>query len=152
MRGRGGAAIWGAALIGQAALIGAMGLHGAAIGADAATRGVPGHAGAGRMDRMGWKAASVAGGSTIALHRKLVRVRIETFAFRPARLVVSVGTRIVWTNGDSDPHTVDSVSGIWRSEALDTDGTFGRVFGKVGSFAYYCSIHPFMHGVVVVRR
>ena len=86
------------------------------------------------------------------LHQRLVRVTILNFAFHPARLIVSPGTRIVWTNRDSDPHTVDSTKGVWSSQALDTDGTYARAFKATGSFAYYCSIHPFMHGTVIVKK
>ena len=91
-------------------------------------------------------------GTVVRLHQHLVRVSIVNFAFKPARLVVSPGTRIVWTNKDSDPHTVTSAKGQWASDALDTDEHFARIFNKVGTFAYYCSIHSFMHGVIIVRK
>ena len=96
--------------------------------------------------------AQDAAGTVVRLHQKVVRVRIHNFAFQPAKLVVSPGTRIVWTNTDSDPHTVDSTKRFWTSEALDTDGQFARVFRKTGTFPYYCSIHPFMHGTIVVKK
>jgi plastocyanin len=88
----------------------------------------------------------------VALHQRVVRLTIHNFAFQPARLVVSPGTRLVWTNTDSDPHTVDSTKNVWSSEALDTNSTFARVFSKIGTFPYYCSIHPFMHGTIVVQK
>lgn len=91
-------------------------------------------------------------GMAVQLHRRLVAVTIQGFAFHPSRLVVSPGTTIVWTNRDSDPHTVDSTVGLWTSAALDTDGRFKRLFPKPGTFRYYCSVHPFMHGVIVVAR
>lgn len=93
-----------------------------------------------------------AGGTTTMLHQKLVRVTISNFAFHPAKLVVSRGTKIIWTNKDSDPHTVDSTKNVWASDALDTDSQFARAFKKAGTFAYYCSIHPFMHGTIVVKN
>ena len=39
----------------------------------------------------------------------------------------------------------------FKSGALDTDGTFSRVFPKPGRFAYFCSLHAHMQGVVVVK-
>ena len=96
--------------------------------------------------------AAAATGAVVELHQHVVNVSIHNFAFGPARLVVSPGTRIVWTNKDSDPHTVDSTKGVWTSEALDTDSQFARVFRKTGTFPYYCSIHPFMHGTIVVKK
>ena len=96
--------------------------------------------------------AAAATGAVVELHHGVVSVSIHNFAFGPARLVVSPGTRIVWTNKDSDPHTVDSTKGVWTSEALDTDSQFARVFTTAGTFPYYCSIHPFMHGTIVVQN
>jgi plastocyanin len=91
-------------------------------------------------------------GTVVRLHQRVVRLTIHNFAFQPARLVVSPGTRLVWTNTDSDPHTVDSTKGVWSSEALDTGSQFARVFSQAGTFPYYCSIHPFMHGTIVVQK
>ncbi len=91
-------------------------------------------------------------GTVMRLHQRSVKVTISNFAFQPARLVVSPGTKIIWTNKDSDPHTVDSTTNVWTSEALDTDGQFARTFTKTGTFPYYCSIHPFMHGTVYVKK
>jgi plastocyanin len=92
---------------------------------------------------------------TVALHRALVRVSIHNFAFSPARLVVSRETRIVWVNRDSDPHTVKTAAparaGGFASEAMDTGGSYAHVMGKAGTFPYICTIHPFMHGTIVVR-
>lgn len=91
-------------------------------------------------------------GTTVELHRKVVHVTVLNFKFMPASLVVSPGTRIIWTNQDSDPHTIDSTKNVWSSEALDTGDHFARTFGKAGTFPYYCSIHPFMHGTVIVKK
>lgn len=88
----------------------------------------------------------------LMLHRKVIHVTIDNFKFTPTKVVVSPGTRIIWSNHDSDPHTVDSVKNLWTSKAVDPNGTFARVFKTTGSFAYYCSIHPFMHGSVIVRK
>ncbi len=93
-----------------------------------------------------------AASTVVRLHQRLVRVTIHYFAFGPARLVVSPGTRIVWTNQDSDPHTVDSTKNLWASDALDTGNQFARVFKTAGAFSYYCSIHPYMHGTIIVKK
>jgi plastocyanin len=96
-------------------------------------------------------AAKYPKGTVVELHRRTVRVSIHNFAFVPARLVVSKGTQIIWTNTDQDPHTVMSSKRVWSSDALDTTDQFKRVFKASGSFPYYCSIHPFMHGTVTVQ-
>jgi plastocyanin len=89
--------------------------------------------------------------TTVELHRAVVRVAIRNFKFQPARVVVSRGTRVIWTNKDSDPHTITSKPAGWSSQALDTGKSFATVPKKAGSFAYLCTIHPFMHGTVVVK-
>ena len=91
-------------------------------------------------------------GTVVRLHQKVVRVSIHNFAFGPARLEVSRGTRLIWTNTDSDPHTVTSDKGLWASDALDTGNQFARVFKQAGTFPYHCSIHPFMHGTIIVKK
>ena len=100
----------------------------------------------------GGAAVTAGAGTVVQLHQRVVRVSIANYAFRPARLVVSPGTRIIWTNKDGDPHTVTSTKGLWASDALDTDNQFVRVFKKAGTFPYYCAIHPFMHGTIIVKK
>ena len=96
--------------------------------------------------------AQDAAGTVVHLHQKVVRVRIHNFAFGPARLEVSRGTRLIWTNTDGDPHTVTSDKGLWASDALDTGNQFARVFKTGGTFPYHCNIHPFMHGTIIVKK
>jgi len=97
--------------------------------------------------------AQLAAGSTVVrLHQKVVHVSISNFSFQPAKLEVSPGTRIVWTNKDNTAHTVTSDKGIWASGALNPGTPFVRVFGKGSTFPYHCSIHPFMHGTIVVKK
>lgn len=77
-------------------------------------------------------------------------VSITNFAFAPASLTVPVGTTVTWTNKDEEPHTVSADDGSFRSQGLGTGSTFTFTFTKAGTFAYICTIHPFMHGTVVV--
>lgn len=77
-------------------------------------------------------------------------VDIKNFAFSPANLTVRVGTTVTWTNRDSDAHTVVSSNGPLRSPTLDTGDSYRYTFTKVGTYAYLCSIHPFMLGSVEV--
>jgi len=77
-------------------------------------------------------------------------VNIDGFAFAPATLTVKAGTTVTWTNKDEDPHTVVDNGGAFRSQALGSGGTYSFIFPTAGTFDYICSIHPFMHGSVVV--
>ncbi len=77
-------------------------------------------------------------------------VGITNFAFAPATLTVKVGDTVTWTNKDEEPHTVVAGDGSFHSPGLDANATYSFTFTKAGSFDYVCSIHPFMHGTVVV--
>ncbi len=81
-----------------------------------------------------------------------VAVTINGFAFMPATITVPVGTRVVWTNQQSQvSHTVTSdTAGIFDSGVFQTGATFAFTFNQAGTFAYHCNIHPNMHGTVVV--
>lgn len=77
-------------------------------------------------------------------------IDIDGFAFAPASLTVKAGSTVTWSNKDEDPHTVVADGGVFRSQVLGSGGTFSFTFPAAGSFDYVCSIHPFMHGTVVV--
>jgi plastocyanin len=78
------------------------------------------------------------------------QVNIEGFAFVPATLTVSAGTTVTWTNHDEEPHTVAASDGSFHSPGMGTGATFSHIFPTPGKFDYVCSIHPMMHGTVVV--
>jgi plastocyanin len=79
------------------------------------------------------------------------QVTISNFAFGPAVITVKAGTTVTWTNMDEEPHTVtDGAQGI-KSPVLGNQGsTYSHTFASPGMYSYNCSIHPFMHGVVMV--
>ncbi|MCQ4079371.1 plastocyanin/azurin family copper-binding protein [Streptomyces sp. RB6PN25] len=81
-------------------------------------------------------------------------VSIKNFAFSPAVLKVKVGTTVTWTNQDGDAHTVTSAGsgGPLKSAPLTTGATYSYTFTKPGTYAYFCSIHPFMTATVEVTR
>ena len=81
-----------------------------------------------------------------------VELAIDKFAFAPKEITVQPGTTIVWTNHDEAPHTVVSGDKTFASKGLDTDDRFEHTFDREGDFAYICSVHPFMTGVVHVHR
>jgi len=79
------------------------------------------------------------------------RVAIENFTFAPARLVVPAGARVVWVNKDDVPHSVVNPAKAFKSDALDTDEQYAHVFATVGTYAYFCGLHPHMTGQIVVE-
>ena len=79
------------------------------------------------------------------------RVKIVNFAFKPKTITIAKGTKVRWTNSGTVSHTTTSNKGLWDSGVLAPGAAFGRVFRKVGTFKYHCTIHPtLMHGKIVV--
>ena len=81
-----------------------------------------------------------------------VDINIAKFAYGPKEITVAPGTKIVWTNRDETPHTVTSNDKSFASTGLDTDDKFEHTFTSEGDFNYICTVHPFMTGVVHVRK
>ena len=78
-------------------------------------------------------------------------VHIKNFMFVPATLTVAPGTTVTFVNDDDEPHTVTSTVKAFDSEGLDTNQTFKQTFAKAGTFLYFCEVHPYMHGTVIVK-
>ena len=81
-----------------------------------------------------------------------VRVEITRFAFAPKEVTVAPGTTVVWTNHDLLSHTVSSRDQSFASKGLGRNDTFQSTVTAEGDFPYVCSVHPFMTGVVHVRK
>ena len=81
-----------------------------------------------------------------------VDLNIAKFAYAPKDITIAPGTKIVWTNRDETPHTVTSNDKSFASKGLDTDDKFEHTFASEGDFSYICTVHPFMTGVVHVRK
>ena len=79
-------------------------------------------------------------------------VKIDNFTFAPGEITVAKGTTVKWVNRDDIPHTVvtDDKS-TFESKPLDTDDQFSYTFTKEGTYSYFCSIHSYMKGKIVVR-
>jgi plastocyanin len=78
-------------------------------------------------------------------------VNIDQFTFYPQRISVKAGTTVTWTNEDDVPHTVASSIKFFKSKTLDTADKFSFTFTTPGTYAYICSVHPYMTGAVVVE-
>ena len=91
-------------------------------------------------------------GTVMMLHRKTVQVALVGYAFSPAVLAVSPGTKVVWTNKDAAPHTVTEAKNAFTSLTMNTGDHYSHTFAKTGTFKYICAVHPFMHGMVIVSK
>jgi plastocyanin len=79
-------------------------------------------------------------------------VQIRKFAFMPKEITIAPGTKIVWTNHDETPHTIIASDGTFVSKAMDTDDRFEYTFATAGDFSYFCTLHPYMTGIVHVHK
>lgn len=86
-----------------------------------------------------------------AAQSPVATVHVKDFAFSPATLVVNVGDTVAFVNDDDDAHTVTSSNGAFDSKGLDTNGRWEYTFKKPGKFTYFCALHPYMKGTIVVK-
>jgi plastocyanin len=86
---------------------------------------------------------------TTAAHS--VTVQIDNFTFAPPDLTVTAGTTVIWKNADDSPHRIADINGAYASAALDTDDSFSHTFATPGVYKYFCSLHPYMKGKIVVK-
>lgn len=80
-----------------------------------------------------------------------VTVNIQDFQFLQRNVTVNLGDSVKWINQGPSTHTSTSDTGLWDSSNLIPGAKFSRVFDKAGKFAYHCSIHQGMTGIVNVR-
>ncbi|HJJ22266.1 MAG TPA: plastocyanin/azurin family copper-binding protein [Nitrosopumilus sp.] len=89
--------------------------------------------------------------------------------YDPPQIFITVSDTITWYNDDRESHTVTSGDGPGRFGWMDNkefgkpDGIFdsGRFlpgeswsyeFEESGTFSYFCIIHPWMEGIVIVEK
>jgi plastocyanin len=78
-------------------------------------------------------------------------VFIKGMAFNPSTITVAAGTSVTWTNKDGVAHTVTSTGGLFDSGSINPGETYSHLFNTAGTFPYYCTIHTYMTGSVVVK-
>jgi uncharacterized protein YggE len=76
----------------------------------------------------------------------------------PENAAIREGTMVVWTNNDDAAHTVTSGSpekgpdGIFDSGLFMTGRTYEYTFYDEGEFPYFCLVHPWQSGKIVVVK
>jgi amicyanin len=83
-----------------------------------------------------------------------VAVSIKNLAFIPSTVQAKVGQTVTWTDNDAPPHNVIWVSGpkFASSSTLESGSTYSIKVTTPGTIHYFCSIHPFMKGTIVVAK
>ncbi len=88
------------------------------------------------------------------------QVKIDGVAFEPPILQVKPGDSVTWTNNYKQPHMVSTFrkvkgasvqDGVLDSPMMKTGESFSYRFDKAGTFEYFCPIHVFMIGKVIVK-
>ncbi|MFB3096908.1 MAG: PEFG-CTERM sorting domain-containing protein [Nitrosopumilaceae archaeon] len=74
----------------------------------------------------------------------------------PNDINIAVGETVTWTNDDTAAHTVSSGSPadgpdqIFDSSLFMAGTSFSHTFDTEGTFDYFCMVHPWMQGTVIV--
>jgi LPXTG-motif cell wall-anchored protein len=77
-------------------------------------------------------------------------VTISDFHFTAATTTVHVGDAITWTNDGPSAHTATANDGSFNTGTLNRGQSASHTFTQPGTYSYICTIHPFMHGTIVV--
>jgi plastocyanin len=76
---------------------------------------------------------------------------INTWAFAPAEVTLSVGQAVTWTNSGTQSHSATADNGTAFDTGLVPSGQSKTVtFDTPGSYAYHCTPHPWMKGTITV--
>ena len=77
--------------------------------------------------------------------------------FIPNIATVVIGGTVTWENGDTAAHTstagsaTEGPSGVWDSSLIMAGSSFSHTFDAEGTFDYFCMVHPWMAGTVIVE-
>ena len=77
--------------------------------------------------------------------------------FMPSTVVIALGGTVTWENTDNAAHTATSGSptdgpdGVFDSSLMMVNGSFSKTFDSAGTYPYFCMVHPWMQGTVVVE-
>jgi plastocyanin len=82
-----------------------------------------------------------------------VQVGNATPYYDPPEITVAAGDLVNWVNNQlSDTHTIINGSGHFESAPVPAQKNFCHHFVEEGDYEYSCRFHPWMKGVVHVRR
>lgn len=83
---------------------------------------------------------------------KQQEIEIENYAFKPAQLTIVAGTKVTWINKDKIAHTATSDEKRFESGLISPGAAgFSYTFTAPGTYAYHCTPHPKMTGVIIVK-
>ena len=77
--------------------------------------------------------------------------------FIPSTVVITAGGTVTWENTDNAAHTATSGSpadgpdGVWDSSLMMVNGSYSVTLDDEGTYPYFCMVHPWMQGTVIVE-
>jgi len=77
--------------------------------------------------------------------------------FIPSTVVITAGGTVTWENTDNAAHTATSGSpsdgpdGVWDSSLMMVNGSYSVTLDDEGTYPYFCMVHPWMQGIVIVE-
>ena len=79
--------------------------------------------------------------------------------FIPSVVTVDVGGAVTWINEDAAAHTITSgvladggPDGVFDSGLFAPETEFSHTFDEIGEYPYFCMVHPWMSGLVIVQE
>ena len=78
--------------------------------------------------------------------------------FLPYEVRINVGDTVTWVNDDTAAHTAtggsasDGPSGVFDSSLVLAGTSFSFTFNEAGTYEYFCMVHPWMAGFVIVQE
>ena len=81
---------------------------------------------------------------------------IDDRCYVPSLILTKKGDSVTWVNEDSAFHSVtsgfyESPTELFDSGHLDPFESFTFTFDDVGDYDYFCTLHPWMEGLVTVE-
>ena len=96
--------------------------------------------------------AALALATLLSTAAQTVTIEISSYSFAPSDVTIAPGTTVVWVNHDEMVHSIVSTDRLFDSKAMDTGDQYSFTFDKEGDYGYVCSLHPYMSGMIKVRR
>ena len=81
---------------------------------------------------------------------------VQDICYIPSLIVIEKGKQVTWVNQDSAFHSVtsgfyDEPTELFDSGHLDPFESFYFTFDESGTYDYFCTLHPWMRGQVIVE-
>ena len=80
-----------------------------------------------------------------------------TECYTPSTVTISAGGTVTFTNTDTAPHTSTSGSaangpdGVFDTSLIMMNASFDVTLADAGTYTYFCMVHPWMEGTIIVE-